>query len=238
MKKLSSIPALSKLVGASLIALTLTACKHGDLGGAHVAGWTLVDASQRHPIIVSQKPAVMSVRVARGSMGLTHQQRGRLSDFLARYRSGDAGSSRIVISVPSGAPNEVAAVAAVDEIRHMMHRFGFSDGSIAVEAYHTEREHQPPIRVSYMSYVAEAPKCGEWPTNLAEEPRNLAYPNFGCAQQNNLAAMIANPADLLGPRGMDERSNERRQEVYDKYREGKPTGSQKSEDEKVRVKQN
>ena len=58
---------------------------------------------------------------------------------------------------------------------------------------------QRPIRLSYLRYVAEAPECGQWPTNLAEDYRNLPYPNLGCAQQHNLAAQIANPADLLGP---------------------------------------
>ncbi len=40
-----------------------------------------------------------------------------------------------------------------------------------------------PVRVSYLRFVAEGPVCGAWPTNLAFEPNNLPYPNFGCANQ-------------------------------------------------------
>ncbi len=35
---------------------------------------------------------------------------------------------------------------------------------------------------------------------MIDTESNRNYANFGCATQNNLAQMIANPADLLGPR--------------------------------------
>ena len=46
------------LLTVSLLALTLAGCKTlDDDPGAHVAGWTLVDPTQRHPIMVSQQPS-------------------------------------------------------------------------------------------------------------------------------------------------------------------------------------
>ena len=78
----------------------------------------------------------------------------------------------------------------------------------------------PPIRVSYLRYVAQPPQCGDWSTNLAYEPMNLPYPNFGCAGQHNFGAMVANPADLLGPRSETARSSERRDQVWSKYVRG------------------
>jgi pilus assembly protein CpaD len=45
--------------------------------------------------------------------------------------------------------------------------------------------------------------------------------------------MVANPADLLGPRGMDSRPAERRLVTWDKYIKGETTGAQKSADEKI-----
>ena len=85
----------------------------------------------------------------------------------------------------------------------MISGYGFAESNVAIEPYHERRDASAPIRLSYLRYVAEAPECGQWPTNLAEDYRNLPYPNLGCAQQHNLAAQIANPADLLGPRTMD-----------------------------------
>ena len=45
--------------------------------------------------------------------------------------------------------------------------------------------------------------------------------------------MIANPADLLGPRSETPRSGERRDQVWGKYVQGEPTGARKSVDERV-----
>jgi pilus assembly protein CpaD len=229
-------PVLSKLMAASLIALALAGCKHGDEPGGHVAGWTLVDASQRHPIMVSQRPTSTSVRVVRGSHGLSPAQKAHVADFLGHFRATDQGNSRLVITVPSGSPNESEAVRAVQDLRHVISSYGFPESSVAIEPYPGGRDANAPIRLSYLRFIAEGPDCGRWPTNLAEDYRNLPYPNFGCAQQHNLAAQVANPADLLGPRTMDPTDAERRYVVTTKYRKGTSTVSEKAADEKVQVK--
>jgi pilus assembly protein CpaD len=81
--------------------------------------------------------------------------------------------------------------------------------------------------------VAQPPECGNWPTNLAYEPENLPYPNFGCATQRNFGAQIANPADLLGPRSETARSSERRDQMWSKYIRGEPTGTRRTKDDDV-----
>ena len=198
---------------------------------------TLIDPTQRHPIMVSQQPSTTSVHLARGSEGLTPGQKAQVSAFLQRYRATDAGNSKLVIAVPSGSPNESAAVRAVADIRQLISGYGFAESNVAIEPYRERRDANAPVRLSYLRYVAEAPECGQWPTNLADERRNLPYPNFGCAQQHNLAAQIANPADLLGPRTMDPADQERRAVVFDKYRQGETTRAIRDrEDETVRGK--
>jgi pilus assembly protein CpaD len=185
--------------------------------------------------MVSQQPSNLSIRVTPGSE-LSPHQRAQLIDFLDRYRARDTGDSKLVISAPRGAANEVAAMEAVVEIRHMMYEAGFGEASIAVEGYHEGRDPRPPIRVSYLRYVAEGPECGHWHTNMAEDPKNVAPPNLGCATQRNFAAMVANPADLLGPRNMTRRPGERRDQVWEKYVKGESTIARKQADEKVQVK--
>ena len=78
------------------------------------------------------------------------------------------------------------------------------------------------------------PSADSWPTNLADDRRNLPYPNFGCAQQHNLAAQIANPADLLGPRTMDPADQERRAIVLDKYRRGETNARREERQDETR----
>lgn len=214
-------------------ALSLAGCEHLDDRPSHSAGWSLLEPSQRHPIMVSQQPNSVALRIARGSNGLAPSQRAELYSFLTRYRAQDGGNSKIVISVPAGSANEVSAMHAVADMRPMLAEQGFSDSSITVEPYHSDGQAQPPIRVSYLRYVAEGPECGRWPDNLAETKRNLNYHNFGCAQQRNLAAQIANPADLLGPRTMDPASADRREVKYDKWVKGESSGAARNGDERA-----
>ncbi|MGQ0457149.1 MAG: CpaD family pilus assembly protein [Hyphomicrobium sp.] len=227
--------ASGRMVAVALLPLALVGCKHFDQG-SKVAGWVVVEPQQRHPIIVSQQPAHLNLHVARGSQGLTPSQRAEVAEFAARFRAGDAGNSRLVISAPSGADNEVAAMNAVDDIRGLLLEGGFNEALIAVEAYHEEGRRSAPVRISYMSFVAEGPDCGhDWSENLATSRKNIAHPNFGCTAQHNLAAMIANPADLLGPRSESPRDGARRDDVFGKWTKGETTGADKSEDERVRV---
>ena len=227
-------PVAAKLLTVSLLALALTGCKTlDDEPGAHVSGWTIIDPTQRHPIMVSQQPSTLSVRVARGSRGLTPAQKGEVASFLQRYRVADSGNSKLVIAVPSGTPNESAAVRVVGDIRTLITAYGFSEANVAIEPYHDGRDSSAPVRLSYLRYVAEGPECGRWTSNLAEDPRNLPHPNFGCATQRNLAAQIANPADLLGPRTMEPADAERRSVVLDKYRQGGITRSERDRDDET-----
>lgn len=225
------------LAALSIVAVGAAGCQHTD-DPARVAGWSLVDTSQRHPIMVAQKPTHLSVRVPRGSQALSPSQRAELLEFAQHFRATDGGNSRLVITAPGGSGNEASAMRAVQEIRALLIDNGFAESSLSVEAYHAERSQDPPVRVSYLRYVAEGPQCGNWSTNLAREPGNLPYPNFGCATQHNFAAQIANPADLLGPRSVTPRSGERRGVVWEKYVKGESTSSAKSEDEKVSTKGN
>jgi len=230
-------PVACKLLAVSVIALALMGCKTGE-DPTRVMGWTLVDASQRHPILVSQEPATQIVRVKRGSSGLSSSQRAQLLDFADHFRATDAGNSRLVIAAPSGGGNEVAAMYAVGQIRDLLRDQGFSEASISVEAYDAEGAGDPPIRVSYLRYVAQPPQCADWSTNVAYDPTNLPYPNLGCANQRNFGAMVANPADLLGPRSETARSSERRDQVWDKYIKGQPTGAKRTLEDAVNTSSN
>lgn len=222
------------LLVVAVSALAVAGCKHAE-PGTRIAGWTLVDAAQRHPILVSEEPTVLPISVARGSGGLSPRQRAMILDYYASFRASGA-SGRIVMQAPSGSPNELAALHATHEIQALLVSEGAAESDIAVEAYHDESDPQPPIQLSYTHFVAEAPECGSWPTNLAREPGNLPYPNLGCATQRNFAAQIANASDLLHPRGMSARSSERRDVVWNKYIKGERTSAIKNSEDKIRIK--
>jgi GTP-binding protein LepA len=85
------------------------------------------------------------------------------------------------------------------------------------------------IRLNYPKITAVAGPCGLWPDDLGPNIDNPAYNenkpyhNFGCATQRNLAAMVANPADLEQPRAETPAYNPRRDIAFDRYRKGVPT---------------
>ena len=218
----------TRMLGRALLTLIAAAgvagCEH-DRAGTEVAGWSLIAPAERHPILVSQQPANLSLRVAANSDGLSPMQRARVLEFVDHGRAADAGNSRLIISAPGGSANEGAAMQAADEVRQLMVNSGYPETAIAVEAYHAGGG-DAPLRISYMRYVADAPDCGhDWSENLASNYQNVPYPNFGCASQRNLAVSVANPADLLGPRTMTARDANRRDDMYDKYVKGAPLGA-------------
>lgn len=216
-------------------AVLVAGCKHMD-EGTRVAGWSVTDPASRHPIMVTQQPTTLSLRVARGSYGLSPHQRAQVVSFLERYRGVDAQNSRMVIEVPSGSPNEVAAMQAVAEIRTLMSEVGFKPADVNIEAVAAGADAQAPVRISYLRYVAEGPQCGKWPDNLGASYGNNNYHNMGCATQANFAAMVANPADLITPRSSTPRNAERDFTVWEKYIKGESTISAKQGEEKVQTK--
>jgi pilus assembly protein CpaD len=225
------------LVCAVVSAGFLAGCGH-DGEGSRVMGWSMVDPAQRHPIMVTQQPTTLALKVGRGSYGMSPHQRAQVISFVDRYRAVEANNSRMVIEAPSGSANEVAAMQAVAEIRAIMTEAGFSPSDISIEAVQAAGGSQAPIRISYLRYVAEGPQCGKWPTNLGSTNSNLNYPNMGCANQANFAAMVANPADLVKPRASTPSAGERSQTIWEKYQKGESTVSTKQADERVQTKGN
>lgn len=224
------------LIALSALAVALTGCKHSD-SGEQVLGWSMVDPSQRHPIMVTQGPASLDVEVTRGRPGLAPEQRASVIEFLRRYKR-ESTTGTFTIAAPAGAPNEVSAMQAAGIVRGLARAEGIAWKEIHVEPYSgDEGNPQPPMRLSFVRHSAEGPDCGRFPANLAEEPRNLPYANLGCSTQHNLAAMVDNPQDLLGPRAeQTPRNSARRDIIHDKFIKGETTAAKRDSDEKAKAK--
>ena len=225
-RQAKSSRALPMTLGVLLL-LGLPGCQ--THGSKDVRGWVVTDATQQHPIIVDKREEVLDLAVPRGAYGLASSQRARTQHFLREYRQ--QGNGVLLIRAPSGSPNEVAAMRVLDDVRRVMRQEGVAHKASNVEPYFADGDPRAPIRVSYLRHVALPPQCGSWPTNLAADPKSLPYPNLGCATQHNLAAMVANPNDLLEPRGMTPRSSERRDTIWNKYVKGEATVAEKAEEE-------
>jgi len=219
-------------VSAALLAsATLVACNaHREKS---VKGWLVADPTSRHPIIVGSTPVVLDIPVAAGSNGMAQNQGYELRHFLRRYKEKNEGP--LTIAAPSGGANEIAVMHALGEVRRELTRAGVSRHEVQFQAYSGTGTATSPIKVSYNAFTARGPECGDWSDNLARDPKNIPYRNLGCATQHNLAAMVANPRDLVEPRGMTPRDSQRRDVIMDKYVKGDTTVAKKSSDEKAKV---
>jgi pilus assembly protein CpaD len=65
-----------------------------------------------------------------------------------------------------------------------------------------------PIKVVGNHATVEG--CGQWDMDATETDYNLMMPNHGCAVQSNIAAMAANPRDLVKKRRMPRGTAEQR----------------------------
>jgi pilus assembly protein CpaD len=206
-KKLRMKPVLA------LLAVTLLA---GCAQQRDVTGGIPDDYRTNHPIVISEKEQVADIPVGHADTKLSITQRSIVDRVAANYRVN--GSGVIHILVPDGSPNERAAAKLRGDIAATLRKNGVKPFNISSERYRAGPEESAPIRLSFSAMTASTNTCGQWPKDLLETAENRHYANFGCASQNNFAAQLANPADLLGPRATSPIDAERRIVVIDDYR--------------------
>ncbi len=183
------------------------------------------DGARNHPIAVEPSYKDLKVQFAGGADGMSAEDAGKFDAFVADYRVHGNGS--LAISVPSGAGSR----AAITFFAERAAASGISRDKILVS---TREAGNSDLRVdvSYITYTARAVSCGDWSENLAFTADNLTPKNFGCSIQHNIAAMVANPRDLLGPGAMGPVDTNRRTIVMDHYEKGETTQSVKDSDQK------
>jgi pilus assembly protein CpaD len=211
-------PILSMLTPA-LLALTLAACQ-APFNGANDA-WS---AQGNQPITVDTHIVSQQFPITASSFELTQDQRDRLKGLVADYLG--RGLGKLTITSPVGTPNSGAGLQVAAEMTQIANAAGVAPRRVDVAGYHaTTAKGGAPVVVSYTVYGATPSPCGDWSTNYAYEPNNLMTPNHGCATQNNLAAELEDPRDLIAPRQQTAPDEARRATVFDKYRQGEPTGA-------------
>ncbi len=184
-----------------------------------VVGSVPQDYRTSHPITIGERETVYDIPVASSATGLMRSQEDPLRGFLAGYDPRTSSPAKII--VPSGSPNAMAAERVAGDIVHMMIKQGIPASRIATFKYQASADSTTaPLRISFVRLSASVEKCGRWPEDLSESTENRNWTNFGCSYQNNLAAQIANPADLLGPRARGDIDGTRRAKIIDDYETG------------------
>ena len=210
--------ALRSTAAPLLIAAALLSGCAGWPGHSVTVGAVPDDYRTNHPIIVSEQERTVDLPVGSGDRKLTISMRETVRGAAQTYRSNASGAIRIM--VPVGSVNAGAASVLSTEVAKILRSEGVPGDRIISSPYHVSSpEDAAPIRIAFMAITAATDECGRWPEDLlADTTENRNWANFGCASQNNLAAQLANPGDLIAPRGMTAIDAERRSAVIEKYR--------------------
>lgn len=218
-----SFKSVSNSAGLLLLATVLGGCAMQP--DQITTGAVRSDYRTTHPIVLSQQEQVLDVPIATDARELNIATKSNIRGFAAAFANSGTGS--IFLMLPSGSPN----VHAVDVVRGDILR-AIVDGGAQPNRIVTQRydasAHGPaaPVRLSYQAVTASAGPCGQWPEDLvANTEQNENYQDFGCSLQSNLAAMIANPLDLLGPRQMSPIDATERAAVIQDYQKGPRGGA-------------
>ncbi|MDR6113502.1 MULTISPECIES: CpaD family pilus assembly lipoprotein [unclassified Sphingomonas] len=171
------------------LGLLLSACNAGGQHGLETA----------HQPVVSQTDYALDLAVSRGQLAADEDR--RLDGWARNLRLGYG--DRVTIEDPAGeAPGAYRQVAAV------IGAYGLLLGPSSPIA-------QSPvapatIRVIVTRARATVPGCPDWRSDLAPDWSGDTSSNHGCAINRNLAAMVADPRELVrgtdGPATADPRS--------------------------------
>ena len=211
------------LRGVAIIAcaLALVGCE----SKREITGSVPQDYRLRHPITLQQSARTLDIPVGVHSEKLTPSSQSAVAAFAREFRRERA--SVIQVMVPSGAVNEMSAGFMAREIRMDLMRQGVKSAQIDMLPYTATDATDAPIRLAYPRIEAKTLPCGTHPADFGRSINNMEHFDFGCTTQQNFAAAVANPQDLIQPRGWEPRDSSLRSAVSEKYRTGKETWSSK-----------
>jgi pilus assembly protein CpaD len=243
MRKSSKLTGRNRIASGALVlaaTVVVAACKAER---PVVTSSIPLEYNERHPIRLVESEHSVQLLVGSGRGDLTADQRAQVGSMASLWRRQSTG--RLFIDVPKGSRNERAAAYSAREARSLLQAAGVPPSAIVTKTYAATADNFGPVRIAFARIEAQAGPCGAWPEDLGASiiPNhgtmpaywdNRPYWNFGCASQQNLAAQIVNPEDLVQPRAVTEAYAPRRQTVIERYRKGEnPSGRYDTDEAKI-----
>ena len=164
--------------------------------------------------VVERSNFTLDVATTNAGLAISEQQRlnGWFETMELRY--GD----RVSIEDPTGNP------AVTDAVNQLAGRYGLMVSDVAPVTAGVLQPGQARVVITRSS--ASVPGCPDWSANADSNYMNSASPGYGCAVNSNLAAMVANPQDLLeGQTGSGETVIATSNKAIQSYRDSEPTGA-------------
>jgi len=217
MRKIRLIASRAATGVALMPLLWLAACS----GGAEIDDYYKPAMHyERFPIEVAKGSVRLDVSTKRPTLG--ERQEYAVARFAQSANA--SGASRVQIQRPRSAATADAVAGRVTQIMVMN---GIEPENILESDYAGGKG--APVIVTFQRKIAVTPECGDWSEDIAVTAKNEPPPNFGCATQNNIAAVVANPEDFEVPRTSTPSDAMRRNQVFVDYRKPKNTATPVSE---------
>jgi pilus assembly protein CpaD len=203
------------------LAASLAACN--TTTATDTTGGIPDDYRARHPISLQEGKKTLVLFVGHGRGGLLPTQRAEVLAFARNWQRDATGG--VTIDRPMGGATERAANDSLRETMSIIVQAGVPNNGIVIRTFDAAGQKSSWLRLRYPLMVAHAGPCGLWPDDVGADYnvkhfQNKEYYNFGCAQQRNIAAMVANPSDLVQPRAETPPYEGKRSYQMDKWRKG------------------
>ena len=175
---------MNRAAGATIalsLGLALSACN--TTSAANPAINQSLD-SVRQPVVERN---TFALDVAATSGGLPVPEQRRLADWFESMSLGYG--DRI------GIDDAMASTAVRDDVARIAGRYGLlvGDGAPVTPGYVDPGK----VRVVVTRSRAFVPGCPDWSVHVVDYGNNTTSPGFGCSVNGNMAAMIADPEQLL-----------------------------------------
>lgn len=225
MRTLKTLLLACTLAPALIVAGCQSSSRHGGpVPEAYLTGTTL----DRNPISVAKRTQYLEVSLNPLDGHLRLSEIEKIRGFVAQFR--DHGHGPLIMSLPKNHANEELAVKAVAEAREIAWSQGVDYQKMQGSAYDAAGQAGAPVILAFLSYEAIAPYCPQKSAfDFANATSNNDMSSLGCTVRTNMAAMIADPADVLGNRPLDASDRIRREIQLELYRNGESTASQPDE---------
>lgn len=199
----------AKLLAPALAALALGACN----AGTAISNRSLDSV---HQPVVNQQAYALDVQLAGGDLPPSEQ--GRLAGWLDALDI-DYGDR---VAIDEGSAYDAASA------RTTIARMLGARGLLLAQGAPLTAGVVPPgsVRLVVSRSVAYVPSCPDTATRYTGNPTNSTSSNYGCASNSNLAAMVADPQDLVKGQAGTLTDPKTASKAIGVYRDAKPTGTE------------
>lgn len=197
-----------KILVPTVAALVLGACN----AGTAVSNRSLESV---HQPVVSQQAYALDLRLAGGDLPPSEQ--GRLAGWLDVLDVGYGDRVAIDDGASYDAASAHASITQLLANRGLLLSQGapLTPGAVAPGS----------VRVVVSRSTASVPSCPDMSTMYSGNPTNSTSSNYGCATNSNLAAMVADPQDLIKGQAGALTDPKTASKAIGVYRDAKPTGT-------------